>query len=56
MYTSVSIANSRRLLTKIEKSGDIAKVRILVEIDTGKRLKTLRIISSEMLISRLIQC
>ena len=34
MYTSDSIGNSQRMLTEINKSGAIAKIRILVESDT----------------------
>ena len=58
MYTSGSTANSKRMLivksNKIIKSCAIAKVKILVESDTVKHLKTFRIISIEMLISLLI--
>ena len=54
MYTSGSIASSQRMLTKINKSGTIAKIRISVESDTVKHLKAFRMISSEMPISLLI--
>ena len=53
MYTSRSIANSQRMITEINKSVAIAKVRILVESDTVKHLKTLRVSSSQMPISLL---
>ena len=36
MYTSGSIANSQRMLTEINESGAIAKIRIWVESDTVK--------------------
>ena len=36
LYTSGSIANSQRMLTEINKSGTIAKIRIWVESDTVK--------------------
>ena len=36
MYTSGSIANSQRMLTEINKSDAIAKIRIWVESDTVK--------------------
>ena len=36
MYTSGSTANSKRMLTEINKSGVTTKVSIWVEIDTGK--------------------
>ena len=36
MYISGSIVNSQRMLTEINKSGAIAKVRIWVESDTFK--------------------
>ena len=48
MYTSGSIASLQRLPTEINESGAIAKIRISVESDTVKHLKTFRIISSEM--------
>ena len=54
MYTSGSIASLQRLPTEINESGAIAKIRISVESDTVKRLKTFRIISSEMPLSLLI--
>ena len=54
MYTSDSIASLQRLPTEINESGAIAKIRISVESDTVKRLKTFRIISSEMPLSLLI--
>ena len=55
-YTSGSIADLQRMLTEIIKSGATGKVRILVESDTVKHLKTVRIISSEMSVSILILC
>ena len=36
MYTSDSIASSQRILTEINKSGTIAKIKIWVESDTVK--------------------
>ena len=36
MYTSGSIANSQSMLTEINESGAIAKIRIWVESDTVK--------------------
>ena len=48
MYTSGRIASSQRMLTEINESGAIPKIRISVESDTAKRLKAFRIISSEM--------
>ena len=36
MYTSGSIANSQRMLTEINESSAIAKIRIWVESDTVK--------------------
>ena len=36
MYISGSIENSQRMLTKVNKSGAIAKIRIWVESDTVK--------------------
>ena len=36
MYTSGSIANLQKMLTEINKSGALAKIRILVEIVTVK--------------------
>ena len=36
MYTSHSIGNSQRILTEINKSGVIAKIRISVKSDTVK--------------------
>ena len=56
MYTSGSIANSQKMLTEINESGAIAKIKIWVESDTAKHLKTFRIISSEMPVSLLILC
>ena len=35
MYTTGSIANSKRMLTEINKSGVITKISIWVEIDTA---------------------
>ena len=43
MHTSGSIANSRRMLTEINESGSIAKLRIWVESDTVKHLKAFKI-------------
>ena len=54
MYTSGSIANWQRRLTELKESAAIAKIRIWVEYDTVKNLKTFRIISGEMQISLLI--
>ena len=56
MYTSGSIANSKGMLIKINESGAIVKVGILVENDTAKHSKTFTIISSEMLILLFILC
>ena len=36
MYTSNSIANSKRMQTEIKESGTIAKIKIWVENDTVK--------------------
>ena len=36
MYTFFSIANSQRMLTEIDKSGAITKIRVWVESDTVK--------------------
>ena len=36
MYTSGSIANSKRMLTEINKSGVITKIRISADSDTVK--------------------
>ena len=47
MYT-FDIETLQRMLTEINKSGTIAKTRILLEIDSVKHLKAFRIISSEM--------
>ena len=47
MYTSGSIASSQRVLTEINESGAIGKVRISMENDTVKHLKAFRIISKE---------
>ena len=44
------------MLTKIDKIGAIAKVKILKESDNVKRLKKFRIISSKMPVSLLVQC
>ena len=54
MYTSGSKTNSQRILTEINKNAAMAKIKISVENDTVKSLKTFRIISSEMLVSPLI--
>ena len=55
MYTSDSITNSQRMLTKINKSGATAKKKkIPVKSDTVKHSKAFRIISSEIPISLLI--
>ena len=54
MYTSGSIASSQRMLTEINESGAIAKIRISVKSDTAKHLEAFRVISSEMPISFLI--
>ena len=54
MYTSGSIASSQRMLSEINESGAIAKIRISMERDTIKHLNTFGIISSEMPISLLI--
>ena len=54
MYTSGSIASSQRMLTKIKETCTIAKIRISVESDTVKHLKSFRIISREMPTSLLI--
>ena len=51
MHTSRSKANSQRVLTEINESAAIAKIRISLEKDTTKRLKAFRIISSKMPIS-----
>ena len=48
MYTSGSLASSQRMLTEINESGAIAKIRISVESDTVKHLKAFRIISRQM--------
>ena len=39
MYTSGSIANLQRMLTEINESGTVAKIRILVESDTVKHFE-----------------
>ena len=54
MYTSGSLASSQRMLTEINESGAIAKIRISVESDTVKHLKAFRIISSEMPVSLIL--
>ena len=55
MYASGNIANSQRmLLTKINESGAITKMRIWVESDSVKHLKTFRIIFNEINTSLLI--
>ena len=41
MYTSGSIANSQRMLTEINGSGAIAKMRIWVKSDTTKHQRHL---------------
>ena len=51
MYTSSSIANSQRMLTEMNKSGALVRVKIFVETDTVKYLKTSKVISSAMSIS-----
>ena len=53
MYTYGSIASSQRMLTEINESDTIAKIRISMEKVTVKHLKVFRIISSEMPISLL---
>ena len=50
-YTSGGIAYSQRMLTEINKSSAIAKIRICVESNTVKHLKVFGIISSKMHIS-----
>ena len=54
MYTSGSKTNLKRILTEINKNAAMAKIKISVENDTVKSLKTFRIISSEILVSPLI--
>ena len=54
MYTSGSIASSQRILTEINKSDAIAKIRIWAERHTVKHLKAFKIISSKIPISLLI--
>ena len=54
MYTSGSIQSLQRMLTEINESGAIAKIRSSVESDTIKHLKAFRIISSRMPFSLLI--
>ena len=54
MHTSGSIANSQRMLTEINESGSIAKLRIWVKSDTVKHLKAFKITLSKMQISLLI--
>ena len=54
IYTSGSITSSQRMLTEINESDTIAKIKISVESDTVKHLKAFRIISYEMPISFLI--
>ena len=54
MYTTVRIASLQRILTEINDSGAITKIRIWVESHTVKHLRAFRIISSKMLISLLI--
>ena len=53
-YTSDSIAYLQRMLTEINKSSAIAKIRTWVESSTVKHLKTVGINSSKMQISLLI--
>ena len=48
IYTFGSIASSQRMLTEINESDTIAKIKISVESDTVKHLKAFRIISYEM--------
>ena len=54
MYTSGSIANSKRVLAEINKSGAKTKIRIWLERNTVKHLKAFRIIFRAMQISLLI--
>ena len=54
MYTSSSITNSQGMLTEINESGTIGKIRIWVESNAVKHLKAFRIISSEMQISLIL--
>ena len=54
MYTSGSTANSQKMLTEINESSIIAKIRIWVKSDTVNHLKTFRIFSREMQILLLI--
>ena len=54
MYTSGSLPSLQRMLTEINESGAIAKIRISVESDTVKHLKAVRIISSKIPTSLLI--
>ena len=51
MHTSVNIANLQKMLTKINKSGAITKIRILLKSEIVKYLKTFRIISNGILFS-----
>ena len=48
IYTSGSVANSQGMLTEINESGAIAKIRVWVESNAIKHLKVFRIISCEM--------
>ena len=45
IYTSGSVANSQGMLTEINESGAIAKIRVWVESNAIKHLKVFRIIS-----------
>ena len=56
MCTSDRVANLQRMLTEINESGAITKVIILVEKDTGKHLKTFRIIFGKMSLSPHVLC
>ena len=55
MYTPGSIASSQRMLTEINKSGATAKIRIQDGKWYCQTFKALRIISSKIKISLLIQ-
>ena len=54
MYVSRSMGSSQRMLTEINESGVIAKIRISVGNDAVKHLMAFRVISSKMLVSLLI--
>ena len=56
MRTSDRVANLQRMLTEINESVAIAKVIILVGKDTGKHLKTFKIIFGKMSLSSHVLC